>query len=267
MSFDPTDNYVGSRIGSMVQVNPKIRLSVKKYYDSSILSHNLWVILISIKPYFKPSGMQLFYFRSIEESRKTLLPTLAKILGLLGHRKIFSRESNSMTRDPRTAWSGYWTGFGPWIPEYENVRAPLKPTCLKVEKVITGAGLVDHVHLDFYFCSRNALWVKKIFEILLMVILPDQRKVFKRSGYSWSKVSTRNPHQNISQIQSNPGIHGPPGPNLWEIFKILLVLIRSEIWNFSLSWSGPVPGFEIFLGPGPGFLKLSRSWSELVLDF
>ena len=78
MSFDPTDNYVGSRIGSMVQVNPKIRLSVKKYYDSSILSHNLWVILISIKPYFKPSGMQLFYFRSIEESRKTLLPTLAK---------------------------------------------------------------------------------------------------------------------------------------------------------------------------------------------
>ena len=101
MSFDPTDNYVGSRIGSMVQVNPKIRLSVKKYYDSSILSHNLWVILISIKPYFKPSGMQLFYFRSIEESRKTLLPTLAKILGLLGHRKIFSRESNSMTH---TVW-------------------------------------------------------------------------------------------------------------------------------------------------------------------
>ena len=220
MSFDPTDNYVGSRIGSMVQVNPKIRLSVKKYYDSSILSHNLWVILISIKPYFKPSGMQLFYFRSIEESRKTLLPTLAKILGLLGHRKIFSRESNSMTHTV-------------WVILYDNVRAPLKPTCLKVEKVITGAGLVDHVHLDFYFCSRNALLVKKIFEILLMVILPDQRKVFKRSGYTWSKVSARNPHPNLAQIKSNPVIHGPPGPNLSEIFKILLALIRSEIWNFS----------------------------------
>ena len=48
--------------------------------------------------------------------------------------------------------------------------------------MITGVGSVDHVHLDFYFCSRNALLVKKIFEILLMVISLDQRNIFKKFG-------------------------------------------------------------------------------------
>jgi len=93
-------------------------------------------------------------------------------------------------------------------------------------------------------------------------------------------------------------VRGPTGPNRFEIFKILLVLVWSRVRkffsvlvrigprfrNFSWSWFGPVPGFEIFLdsGPnwsviskfspvlvrvGPGFLRLPRSWSELVQDF
>ena len=47
-----------------------------------------------------------------------------------------------------------------------------------MNEAIIGDGLVDHVHHDFYYYSKSALSVKKIFEILLMGILLDQRDVF-----------------------------------------------------------------------------------------
>ena len=47
-----------------------------------------------------------------------------------------------------------------------------------MNEVIIGGGLVDHVHHDFYYYSKSALSVKKIFEILLMGISLDQRDVF-----------------------------------------------------------------------------------------
>ena len=75
-------------------------------------------------------------------------------------------------------------------------------------------------------------------------------------------------------ISFQPGIHGPPGPGN----------DRSESVRDFQIFVGPVRDLEIFLGPGPSwsgiskivsvlvpagpeFLKFSRSWSELVLEF
>ena len=44
----------------------------------------------------------------------------------------------------------------------------------------------------------------------------------------------------------SPGTHGSPGPNRSEFFKIMLVLVCSEIGFFFL---GPVPGLELYPGP------------------
>ena len=77
-------------------------------------------------------------------------------------------------------------------------------------------------------------------------------------------------------------VRGPTGPNRSEIFKILLVLVRSGtiFGNFSWSWSGQVPGFRILLGPvagleiclGPGsspvqVLKLSLVLVRFEISF
>jgi len=63
-------------------------------------------------------------------------------------------------------------------------------------------------------------------------------------------------------------VRGPTGPNRFEIFQNLLVLVRSEIWRVFWSWSGSVPGFEIFLGRGPVpafefFLGSGPVWSQV----
>ena len=55
-------------------------------------------------------------------------------------------------------------------------------------------------------------------------------------------------------VAQGPTNRGPTDPNRSEIFKILLVLVRSGtiFGNFSWSWSGQVPGFRILLGPVAG---------------
>ena len=65
-----------------------------------------------------------------------------------------------------------------------------------------------------------------------------------------AQVVGQNPYQDMIKISSQPGIRGPPEP------------------------PESVRDLEIFLGPGPvlvrvgpGFLRLSRSWSELVRKF
>ena len=57
----------------------------------------------------------------------------------------------------------------------------------------------------------------------------------------------------IRQRSTDGQIRGPTGPNRSEIFKILFVLVRSEIWKFL-----------VLVRVDPGFLKFSQSWSELV---
>lgn len=49
-------------------------------------------------------------------------------------------------------------------------------------------------------------------------------------------------------IYEPPGPTGPTGPNRPEVFKILLVLKRVRDLEIVLG-PGPVPGFDIFLGP------------------
>ena len=66
-------------------------------------------------------------------------------------------------------------------------------------------------------------------------------------------------HLKNQELFGGPGIHGPTGPNRSKIFKIVLVLVRSQVWKFFsvLVRSGPI------LGPRPN--RSVRNQPVLVL--
>ena len=68
----------------------------------------------------------------------------------------------------------------------------------------------------------------------------------------------------LNQGSTNRLVRGSTGPNRSEIFKIFLVLVRSEILKFSWSWSGQVPRSKIFSVPGPSWSGISQIFSVLV---
>ena len=81
----------------------------------------------------------------------------------------------------------------------------------------------------------------------------------------WHKMTPNDLHfLNVLSVLGGTGIHGPPwtGTDRSESVRDVQDFVGPGpvryLENFSCSWSGSVPGFEIFLGPG---LVRSRFWN------
>ena len=96
----------------------------------------------------------------------------------------------------------------------------------------------DHLFTWIKTYHVNALNHVTDFSFFTNFVDPNGQK-WKSSKVTWGQGSTDNQARE------------PTGPNRSEIFKILLVLVRSgpRFWNFSGSLSGLVLDFQNFVGP------------------